>query len=243
MPKLNVILRKEDLDPAFLHDKVAVVIDVLFATSTIVSALHHGALAVQPMRNHQQASEAIRELAEGSYLLAGENHLRHIPGFAGYSPLELARQPIRGRRLVFCTTNGTVALHQASCARHVYAAALLNGPAVVRQLLQHPDLSIMLVCSGSAGRVNLEDLFVAGYLIEHLEQASPGTWHSTDTCTIARALYQQYADRPTACLLDSQLGRQMATGSMLEEILYAAQIGLFDVVPHFSDQCLTALNT
>jgi 2-phosphosulfolactate phosphatase len=242
MPKLNVILRKEDLDPAFLHDKVAVVIDVLFATSTIVCALHHGALEVQPMRNHQQASEAIRELADGSYLLAGENHLRPIRGFAGYSPLDLARQPVQGRRLVFCTTNGTVALHLASCARHVYAAALLNGPAVVRQLLQHPDLSIMLVCAGSAGRVNQEDLFAAGYLVEHLEQASPGTWQTTDTCNVARALYRQYADTPAACLLEGRLGRQLATGSMREEVLYAAQIGLLDVVPRLSGQCLTALN-
>lgn len=101
----------------------------------------------------------------------------------------------------------------------------------------------MLICSGSAGRVNLEDLFAAGYLIEHLEQASPGTWQVTDTCTIARALYHHYADRPTTCLLDSQLGNQLAIGSMREELLYTAQIGLLDVVPHFNGQFLTTLNT
>ena len=241
MPKLNVILRKEDLDPAFLHDKVAVVIDVLFATSTIATALHHGAVEVQPMRSYQLASEASRELAEDSYLLAGESHLRRIPGFAGYSPLSLATLPLAGRRLVFCTTNGTVALHQASCARHVYAAALLNGPAVVRQLQQHPDLSIVLICAGSAGRVNLEDLFAAGYLIEQLVQASPGTWQTTDTCSIARALYLQYADAPEACLLNSQLGRHLTASSMHEEISYAAQIGLFNVVPHLSGQYLVPL--
>lgn len=242
MPKLNVILRKEDIDPAFLHDKVVVVIDVLFTTSSIATALHYGAAEVQPMHSHQQASEAIRGLAEGSYLLAGENQLRRIPGFADYLPLSLITLPLAGRRLMFCNTNGTVALHQASSARHVYAAALLNGPAIVRQLQTHPDHSIVLVCSGYAGRANLEDLFTAGYLIEQLMQTSPGIWQTTDTCSIASAVYRQYADNPEACLLDSQLGRHLAANSMHEEISYTAQIGLFDVVPHLSGQCLVPLS-
>jgi len=239
MPKLNVILRKEDLNTDFLHDKVVVVIDVLFATSTIVTALHHGASAVLPHCNAQQAGNAARELDEGSYLLAGESHLNSIPGFAGYSPLSLAKQPLQGRQLIYCTTNGTVALRKADCARHVYAAALLNGPAIVHHLQQHTDLSLVFVCAGSAGRVNLEDLYTAGYLIEQLEKCSPNHWQHSDTSTIARSLYSQYAQAPLACLLDSQLGRSLPD-DLQAEVRYAAQVGLFDVIPKLDGQRLVA---
>lgn len=241
MPKLNVILRKEDLDPDFLHDKVAVVIDVLFATSTIITALHQGATEVHVTSSSQQASESVRNLPEGSFLLAGESHLNRIPGFASYAPLALSSERLRGRRLVYYTTNGTVALRKADTARHVYAAALLNGPAMVQQLLQHSELSLVFICSGSAGRINLEDLFAAGYLAEQLELARPGHWQPTDTCSIARAVYRQYADKPQACLFESQLGRQSESHAMCEEINYAAQLGLLDIIPKLNGQYLVAV--
>lgn len=241
MGKLNVVLRKEDLDPAFLHDKVVVVIDVLFATSTIVTALHQGATSVQAVANSPMALEAVRGEPEDSYLLAGENHMRSIPGFIGYAPLDVARQSIANRRLVYCTTNGTVALHKAACAAHVYAAALLNGPAMLRQLQQHCESSIVFVCAGSAGRINLEDLFAAGYFIEHLKTTDEDGWQLTDTCSIARAVYRQYAGDPHACLLDSQLGRSLRDPALLEELRYAAQIGTLDILAKLDGDCLKAL--
>ena len=239
MPKLNVILRKEDLNSDFLYDKVAVIIDVLFATSTIVTALHHGATAVQAHLNAQQASQAIKDLEEHQYLLAGEERLNKIAGFAGYSPLSLTPEALRGRELVYCTTNGTVALQRANCALHVYAAALLNAPAVAQRLAAHDGLSLVLVCAGTAGRVNIEDLYAAGYLIELLERLRPGHWQPTDTTTIARAIFRQYAGDPVGCLLSGQLARSFDE-ALREEVRYAAQVGLIDIVPTLDGRRLVA---
>lgn len=241
MPKINVVLRKEDLDSAYLYDKVAVVIDVLFATTTIVSALHHGARAVYPAANRQMACEAVNGLEPDSYILAGENHLQSIPGFVAYSPLALSLEPLAGRNVVFSTTNGTVALRKADTAKHVYAAALLNAPAIIRQLQQHPNQSIVLVCSGSAGRVNLEDLYLAGYLVDQLDTLYPGHWTQSDTCHIARSVYGQYCDSPHDCLMQSQLGVRLCEEDMREEVKYSAQLGLIDIVPHLQGNYLTCL--
>ena len=41
--KVHVLFRKEDLDHERLEGKVAIVLDVLFATSTIITALANGA--------------------------------------------------------------------------------------------------------------------------------------------------------------------------------------------------------
>lgn len=238
MPKINVVLRKEDLDPAFLYDKVAVVIDVLFATTTIVAALHHGARAVYPTAGRQMACDAIKGMQPDSYLLAGENHLQNIPGFVGYSPLALAQEPLAGRDVVFSTTNGTVALRKADTAKHVYAAALLNAPAIVRQLQTHQDSSIVLVCAGSAGRVNLEDLYLAGYLADRLDIAQPGHWTQSDTCYIARSVYGQYSDSPHGCLMQSQLGIRLREQDMHDEVAYSSQLGLLDIVPRLQGNYL-----
>lgn len=239
MPKINVVLRKEDLDPAFLYDKVAVVIDVLFATTTIVAALHHGARAVYPVASRQMACVAINGMEPASYLLAGEDHLQHIPGFVSYSPLALTQEPLLGRDIIFSTTNGTVALRKADTAEYVYAAALLNAPAIVRQLQTHQNRSIVLVCSGSGGRVNLEDLYLAGYLVDRLETAQPGHWTQTDTCSIARSVYGQYSDSPHRCLMQSQLGARLRDLDMQDEVAYSSKLGLLDLVPRLQGNYLT----
>lgn len=231
MPKLNVVLRKEDLDPSLMFDKVVVVIDVLFATSTIATVLHHGAEAVHPCSSCDVAVRAVAGLEKDSFLLAGEHNLKRIDGFAGYSPLALTSLPLRGKQLFFSTTNGTWALSKASCAERVYAAGLVNATAIAAQLLEHSDQTIVLLCAGSAGRVNLEDVFAAGYLIEQLEAAMPGNWQHSDTCQIARAVYRSYADAPERCLMESQLGQALAGSELEAEVRYAAQIGLFDVIP------------
>jgi 2-phosphosulfolactate phosphatase len=42
---VHVVLRKEDIDPARLDGCVVIVLDILFATTTIVTALEAGATA------------------------------------------------------------------------------------------------------------------------------------------------------------------------------------------------------
>lgn len=47
MKKINVVMRNQDIDPAYTADKVVVVINALFSTSAMVHALQQGAAAVQ----------------------------------------------------------------------------------------------------------------------------------------------------------------------------------------------------
>lgn len=227
-PKLHVLLRKEEIDPARLPGKIAVVLDVLFATSAIAAALAHGAADVVPALDETDARAKARGLPEGSYLLAGEKNIRVIDGFASPFPLALAGQELAGRRLVYATTNGTVALCGAETARRTYAAALVNGPAVVRHLLaRHQGETVVLVCAGSGGRVNVEDLWGAGYLVDLL--AAQGEWDYSDAALAAHGVYR--ANDPSRCLLASRVGRIVGAAGHADEVRYAAQLGILDVVP------------
>src|ERR1700743_1571328 len=129
MPTLHVLLRKEDLHPQDLEDRIVIVLDILFATSTMVHALSQGVESIWPAIDREDAERVAAEV--GDCVLSGEYLAEHLPGFAAAWPLMLSREGLRGRKLVYCTTNGTVALRTARAARIAYVGALLNGAALV----------------------------------------------------------------------------------------------------------------
>ena len=45
-PRVHVVVKKEDIDASRLEGRVVLVLDILFATTTIVAALEAGATAV-----------------------------------------------------------------------------------------------------------------------------------------------------------------------------------------------------
>ena len=169
--KVHVLFRREDLDMVRLDGKVVIVLDILFATSTMIAALAQGAESVIPTLNESSAREAAKSMPPQSYILAGELYAETLPGFASPTPLALMQQPISGRTLIYSTTNGTVALQESSPAKHVYAGALLNARAVVRHIArEHSGETIIVVCSGSMGNPNLEDMYGAGYFVDLIGQ-------------------------------------------------------------------------
>ena len=130
--KIHVLLKKEELDAQRLPGKTVVVLDILFATSSIVAAMAHGATEVIPTLDGTAAqAEAARHPA-GTCVLSGEFNAETLPGFVHPTPLALLAENLEGKTLVYSTTNGTVAVNKAREADHVYAAALLNGEAVVK---------------------------------------------------------------------------------------------------------------
>lgn len=232
MPKLHVLLKKEELDPSRLQGKVVIVLDVLFATSTIVHAFGLGVASIWPALD---ADDALR-IATGldAPLLAGEYLAGSLPGFAPATPLALAAADggIAGATLVYATTNGTVALHHAASAAQVYVGALLNGAALVAHITRaHPDASVLVVCSGSLDRFNLEDFYGAGHIAAHFKLA--GGYALSDAALASMLLYQG-CDADTA-LHASRVGRMMQAHDLQHEVDYAARCDTLDVVPRLGE--------
>ena len=151
---------------------IAVVIDVLRASTTIVTALFHGAAGVLPVLGVADA----RAAAHGGRLLGGERGGVRIEGFdLGNSPLEYAAERVRGRSLVVTTTNGTAALHACRGAREILIGAIVNRAAVAeaaRRLARH-GLEVHLVCAGTDGAVSAEDVLAAGAILDAASAAGP----------------------------------------------------------------------
>ena len=238
--RIHVLTKREELDTVGLQGKVAIVVDVLFATSTMASALAHGAASVIPALDGAAARTIASALAPGSFVIAGELHAQTIEGFAPPTPLALAEHALAGHTLVYSTTNGTVALKACEGAAEVYCGALLNGRALVERLITtHRDQPVLVVCAGSSNNFNLEDFYGAGYLIDLLAGRLGEDADFSDAARAARALFLH--DEPQASLLGSRVGRFMTRHGMEHEVRYCAQLSTLDVVPRLRDGRLFAL--
>ena len=236
--KIHVLLKKEELDAQRLPGKTVVVLDILFATSSIVAAMAHGAAEVIPTLDGAAAqAEAARHRAE-TCVLSGELNADTLPGFVHPTPLALLAENLEGKTLIYSTTNGTVAVAKSRKADHVYAAALLNGEAVVKHIgAHHADETVLIVCSGSADNFNLEDFYGAGYLVSlFAKQAQEHEF--TDAALAAMLLHEKC--EAGECLRRARVGRMMLERRLDREVDFAAQKSLYTVVPKLDGKRLIA---
>ncbi|MBP1931130.1 2-phosphosulfolactate phosphatase [Ammoniphilus resinae] len=238
MRKIQVLTRKEEIDPSKLTHCTAVVIDVLLATSTIAAALHHGIKEVFPVINGEEAL-AVYESFGHECIVAGELAGYPLEGFINPDPLELIQADFAGKSLILSTTNGTVAIKKASTAKRVYTSSIVNGAEVAKQIRNDPDdSSLVIICAGSMGNFSIEDFLGAGYLISELVKADLENWTLSDSARTAYLFYQSQNDN----ILPSF--QKSATASLLKElgyskaICYAAQPGILPVVPRLVDSRL-----
>lgn len=150
-----------------LGDCVAVPIDVLRSTSTIVTALSNGCYSVFPAVTENEVRRIVSRYApRGPILTAGERNGLKISGFdLGNSPLEFTRSLVQGKSVVLLTSNGTRALRLSTPARAVLVAGFLNASAVAERICDL-NLDCIFVCAGTRGHPCVEDTLCAG-LIAH----------------------------------------------------------------------------
>lgn len=174
---------------------VCVVFDVLRATSSMVTALAHGAEAIVPVAEIPEA--VVRRQQRPDVLLAGERHGLRIradrAGGAefdlGNSPREFSAATVRGKTIVMSTTNGTRALRACAGASVVLVSCWLNLQATVDCLKARAPGHLILVCSGTFEEAALEDALAAGAVAESLWPQF-ATGHISDAAVIARQLYR-----------------------------------------------------
>jgi 2-phosphosulfolactate phosphatase len=236
MQKIHVLFTKEELDHQRLEGRVVIVLDVLFATTSALTALQAGASAVIPALDAEHARSIAASLAPARTVLSGELDAETLPGFVHPTPLALLRQDLQDRILIYSTTNGTVALHKAQAAAQVYAASLRNAQATIQHVLrEHAHSTVLVVCAGSSAQFNLEDFYGAGLLVHGLQQA-PGPRSYSDAA-LAAALLMQGSDA-LRCLRASRVGRLMTSRGLDAEVDYAAQLHADSGVARLQNGCL-----
>jgi 2-phosphosulfolactate phosphatase len=175
---VSVHLLPSLIPPGSLRGGVAVVVDVLRATTVMIEALAAGCAAVIPCGEIDAAKKVAAGLPAGSALLAGERGGLPIPGFdLGNSPEEFTRDVCQGKTLVMTTTNGTRAILASLEADRVYVASFANLRAtsdeISAQFLKKDHRrSVHIVCAGTEGHISLEDSLLAGALTSQIVEVS-----------------------------------------------------------------------
>ena len=241
--KLDVILSPR-LFPEQFEGALCAVIDVLRATTTIVTALASGVSKICPCVDAEDAKRRAKSIEDGLYLLGGEERGQRISGFhSGNSPLEyLDSNRIANRVVLFSTTNGTPAVKRAylGSGLPVYLLALTNLSAassiLVKSILDKSLREVLLVCAGRNGKPSLEDFFCAGLAVQRIRHGllkvgiSPDL---SDCATIALRFAIANVRSPSEVLSASEHGRYLRRIGFAADLEFASQIDKYQVVPVF----------
>ena len=241
--KLGVYFTHVGVNPGSIAGKPVLVIDILRATTTMITALAHGAKAILPAASADDALKLAQNLSRESMLLAGERRSERIPGFAlGNSPLEMTPEVVAGKTLVMTTTNGIPAILAADGGRPTLIGAAVNFSAATeaarRAFEEAGELTIL--CAGREKGFALEDAYAAGRFVEAIV---PGRLRRgldiTDAVIASRELVRKFGTDWKKAVTASAHARYLKQLDFAQDVAFAAQADAYDLVPVYADRRIT----
>jgi 2-phosphosulfolactate phosphatase len=231
MKTIDVCLSPELMHLYPVQDKTVVVVDILRATSCMVTAFAHGAESITPFAN----LDACREMKLKGYITSGERDGKKVEGFdKGNSPFEYMSDEIQGLKIAFTTTNGTMAIEKSKGAKEVIVGSFLNLNAVAKYLLFNEN-NVLVVCAGWKGRVNLEDTLFAGALVEKLKDyLGP----DCDAPLAARHLYNIAKSDLSKFLSESSHVKRLNKLNIHEDFEFCLSIDKYNHLPRLKNGVL-----
>jgi 2-phosphosulfolactate phosphatase len=216
------------LATAALPGASALVIDVLRASTSIVTALAHGCAGVVPVSDPKEARE--RAAATPGALLAGERRGEPLAGFdLGNSPLEFTEARVAGRLVFLTTSNGTGTLLAVRAAAAVAVAAFVNLSAVAAWAVA-AGRDVVVACAGERGARSLEDEVCAGLLVERLLASAPQARAGPEARAAADQARPYAADLPRLAR-DSSWARHLSSRGRAHDVAACLTLDAFPLVP------------
>jgi 2-phosphosulfolactate phosphatase len=223
------------LYPEFRNDEaIVIIVDILRATSAIVTAFMNGVNRIIPVATLDEA----RHYKEKGYFVAAERDgiVRDFADF-GNSPYNFKREIIENRDIVYSTTNGTHCIMMASGSYRVLIGAYLNIDALANYI-QAQKRDVVILCAGWKNKFNLEDSLFAGALAEKLlgnegySTICDSVYASLDLWNLARADMMNYIEKAAQ--------RHRLKKNKLDDVIeYCHTPNLTTVIPMLEENYLT----
>ena len=217
---------------------IVVVIDILRATSAMVTAFEHGVKSIIPVSTIEEARNYIGR--EG-YIAAAERNGEVVEGFAvGNSPIAFSRMDLAGKTIVMTTTNGTKAITQASDVGKLVIGSFLNLSALTDWLLKQ-DENILLLCSGWKDKFNLEDSVFAGAVMDRLLESGKFGLEE-DSSISAKYLYMAARDNFMGILKAAPRRKRLESLNLYEDVKFCLTPDQSQVIPILKDGVLVRMD-
>ncbi len=215
---------------------VAVVIDVLRATTTIAYALAQGYRRVLACGELDQARELARRI-DGGAVLAGERQCVKPEGFdLGNSPREFDGAPL-GDTLVITTTNGTRAIVTAAAHAETVAigslANLTACAAQVARVARERQGDVLVQCAGVRGAFTMDDAYTAGRFVQELS-VWLAEWDRSDAAGAAEAIARSFETSGDG-LAASHSARNLRAADLYDDVRFCARESVLELVPRVED--------
>ena len=236
--RVDVRFTIPELDGGELAGATAVVVDVVRATTTLVTALAEGAGPIFPAASAEEAIRLLQSLGREDTLLCGERKGLRPEGYdLGNSPGEFTRGVVGGKRLIMNTTNGTRALRAVEDADRAFAGAFVNLGAVAEAIADSER--VIVLCAGREDRFALEDAACAGALLLRLQEDG----RDREAGDAARAAIALASAQPLdeAFLAATHAGKALDALDLEGDLALCARLDTLPVVPVFRDRTVTLL--
>jgi 2-phosphosulfolactate phosphatase len=238
--KLDVLFSPVQVDELFFTGKTTVVIDVLRASSTIITALANGAKEMVPVGTIEFAVKVSGGIFGGQTLLGGERNTKKIEGFAlGNSPSEYTTEIVNGKAIVFFSTNGSRAIVKAKYSANLFVCSFNNLKTLAKHLRKLNE-DVIILCAGNNNFFSLEDSVCAGMLISELMTGTKKA-ELTDASTSALALFKSFGKNIFKMLSETDHGQLLITNGFEEDLKTCAELDSTDVIPFYSGNVLKVL--
>ena len=238
--KLDVLFSPVQADELFFTGKTTVVIDVLRASSTIITALSNGAKEIVPVGTVEFAVKVSGGIFGGQTLLGGERNTKKIEGFAlGNSPSEYTKEIVNGKSIVFYSTNGSRAIVKSKYSTNLFVCSFNNLKTLAKHLKKLNE-DVIILCAGNNNFFSLEDSVCAGMLISELIAGTKNA-ELTDASTSALTLFKSFGKNIFKMLSEADHGQLLITNGFEEDLKTCAELDSTDVIPFYSGNVLKVL--
>ncbi|MEO8201138.1 MAG: 2-phosphosulfolactate phosphatase [Gemmatimonadota bacterium] len=242
--RLDIVFTPLGLNSMETAGRTVFVIDILRATTTMCSALNHGAKAIIPVSDTEEALK-LKQTLGGDVLLAGEQNCERIKGFdLGNTPAEMTEEVVRGKLLVFRTTNGTRALLGIPSAAGVYVASAANITLAgqrAQEVLER-DKDLLILCGGRENSFSLDDAYCAGRLAVAAMGGRRRAKGLNDSALACLDLVRRYGDRWDRPLRASRAGRELLSLGFGDDVADCARPDAYPVLAQYHERRVTAVS-
>ena len=118
--RVDIIGSAAEVEQKNVAGKNVAVIDVLRATTVMITALMNGATEIVATREVDEAIKHYSKYGKNQAMLGGERNAVRIEGFhLANSPFEYNEETVKGKAIVMTTTNGTRAIEGSLAAKDI----------------------------------------------------------------------------------------------------------------------------
>src|ERR1041385_5239499 len=222
------------LEEMQLKDKNIVVIDLLTGMISVAMALHNGAKEIIPVSNIESAVKISGSLYGGVTLRAGERNGKMIEGFnLGNSPNEYKEDTVKGKSIIFMTTNGSGAMVKGRHAKNLVVAGFVNLTSTV-SFLKELAGDFMIICAGKENDFCIEDAVCAGKIINKLESEIDAELLPNDAGFAAATLDKMLGKNILKVLKNSGHGNYLTDIGFADDLKVCAEVDSIPILPILS---------